>query len=218
MQIGKRLKAIRLQNGKTLAALSRDAGVSKSMLSRIERDHAAPTTTTLEKIASGLGVDLAALLTDPDARDAVTSPDRRPGQAGAPLASPGDGMARNGAEPIAVSVVRHDQRKRVILPWGADYEMLCADMRRRIEFIHINYPVGGGSGELYSHDGEECGFVLQGRFRGVVGEQELILEEGDSISYASSIPHRWENAGDVEAKAIWAITPPSFLTGKLACE
>ena len=96
------------------------------------------------------------------------------------------------------------------MPWGATYELLCPDMQHRIEFISMNYPVGGGSHDLYSHDGEECGIVLQGRFRGIVGDQEVILEAGDSIYYASSIPHRWENAGDVEAKAIWAITPPSF--------
>ena len=96
------------------------------------------------------------------------------------------------------------------MPWGADYEMLCPDMQHAIEFIQIDYPVGGGSRELYSHDGEECGVVLEGRFRGFVGDQELILEAGDSVYYSSSIPHRWENAGDVEAKAIWAVTPPSF--------
>jgi transcriptional regulator with XRE-family HTH domain len=195
MEIGDRLKTLRLQRGMTLADLSRAAGVSTSMLSRVERNDSAPTVTTLERIAAALGLDVAALFA---------------GAAGAEVT--------DAAAPAAVAVVRHDQRKRVILPWGADYEMLSPDLQRRIEFIHINYPVGGGSGDLYSHDGEECGVVLQGRFRGVVGDQEFILEPGDSISYASSVPHRWENAGDVEAKAIWAITPPSFLTGKLTSE
>jgi quercetin dioxygenase-like cupin family protein len=96
------------------------------------------------------------------------------------------------------------------MPWGATYEMLCPDMQHRIEFLSITYPVGGGSEDFYSHDGEECGVVVEGRFRGIVGDQEFVLEAGDSVYYASSIPHRWENAGDVEAKAIWAITPPSF--------
>ena len=88
--------------------------------------------------------------------------------------------------------------------------MLCPDMQHKIEFICINYPVGGGAEEFYSHEGEECGLILEGTFKGTIGDQEFVLEPGDSIYYASSIPHRWENAGDVEAKAIWAITPPSF--------
>ena len=134
------------------------------------------------------------------------------GRAGALDAPP----ARGNGEPAQVSIVRADQRKKLILPWGATYEMLTPDLQRRIEFIFIIYPVNGGSGDLYSHEGEECGFVVEGRFRGVVGDREFTLEAGDSISYSSPIPHRWENAGDVVARAVWAITPPSFLIGRIS--
>jgi transcriptional regulator with XRE-family HTH domain len=210
MQIGDKLKAIRLQERITLAGLSTDAGVSTSMLSRIERNDSAPTITTLQKIASALGVELADLFSDLEAGDPIASP----GRSALPLVPRGRsldaGTTENAHESTPVSVVRKPQRKKVIMPWGANYEMLCPDMQHRIEFIVINYPVSGGSEDLYSHDGEECGVVLEGRFRGIVGDQEFILEAGDSIYYASSIPHRWENAGDVEAKAIWAVTPPSF--------
>ena len=74
----------------------------------------------------------------------------------------------------------------------------------------FHYPVGAKVEEFYTHDGEECGMVLEGRFKGIIGDQEIILEPGDSIYYDSSIPHRWENAGETEVRAIWAITPPSF--------
>lgn len=210
MEIGERLRAIRLQNGLTLAGLSMEAGVSKSMLSRIERNDSAPTTTTLQKVASALDVDLAYFFHDLDDGDPTASPRRgeRPVVARDRFLDAGAGRNGNGAP--AVAVVREHQRKRLIMPWGADYEMLCPDMQHTIEFIQIDYPVGGGSPDLYSHDGEECGVVLQGRFRGIVGDQEIVLEVGDSVYYSSLIPHRWENAGDVEAKAIWAVTPPSF--------
>ena len=210
MGIGDRLRAIRLQNGLTLADLSTKAGVSKSMLSRIERNDSAPTTTTLHKIASALGVALADLFDDRGGGDPDALRDRDAPPVVARDRSLDPGATRNGNGAPAVAVVRERQRKRLIMPWGADYEMLCPDMQHAIEFIQIDYPVGGGSRELYSHDGEECGVVLEGRFRGFVGDQELILEAGDSVYYSSSIPHRWENAGDVEAKAIWAVTPPSF--------
>jgi transcriptional regulator with XRE-family HTH domain/mannose-6-phosphate isomerase-like protein (cupin superfamily) len=232
MQIGDRLKASRLGAGMTLAVLAKEAGVSKSMLSRIERNDSAPTVTILEKIAGALGVDLAFLFGEREAgrdgagvgtgRRAPDAPagDRRGPEVPADQASTAVD-AGNGTGPAVdatavVSVVRRHQRKKVIMPWGADYEMLTPDMQRRIEFIAITYPVNGGSGDLYSHEGEECGVVVEGRFRGIVGDEEFVLEVGDSIYYASSIPHRWENAGDVEAKAIWAITPPSFLTGKIS--
>lgn len=210
MQIGDKLRAVRLQRHLTLAGLSKDAGVSKSMLSNIERNLSAPTVTTLQKIAGALGVDLASLFSNLDAGDPGAPSGRRTLPVIARDRSLDADAARNGNGSPAVSVVREHQRKRLIMPWGADYEMLCPDMQHAIEFIQIDYPVGGGSQDLYSHDGEECGVVLQGRFRGIVGDQELILEVGDSVYYSSSIPHRWENAGDVEAKAIWAVTPPSF--------
>lgn len=212
MRIGDKLKAIRLENQMTLVGLSRAAGVSKSMLSRIERNQSAPTITTLQKIARALGTDVASLVDDLDAGDGAASAHTGASPAAVRSRPLDPDATRNGGDtaPAPLSIVRHDRRRRVIMPWGADYEMLCPDMQHRIEFIAMNYPVGGGSHELYSHDGEECGIVVQGRFRGFVGDQEFILEVGDSVYYASSIPHRWENAGDVEAKAIWAITPPSF--------
>jgi mannose-6-phosphate isomerase-like protein (cupin superfamily)/DNA-binding XRE family transcriptional regulator len=213
MQIGDKLRSLRLQRHLTLAELSQAAGVSKSMLSRIERDDSAPTVTTLDKIATALGTDLGRLFGDEDGASAPARGQGFPVSA-VERSSLADTMA-NGNGPAAVAVVRAGQRKKVIMPWGADYEMLAPDMRRRIEFIAITYPVDGGSGELYSHEGEECGVVVEGRFRGIVGGEEFVLEPGDSIYYASSTPHRWENAGDVEAKAVWAITPPSFLTGKI---
>jgi transcriptional regulator with XRE-family HTH domain len=213
MQIGDNLRSLRLQRHLTLAELSQSAGVSKSMLSRIERDDSAPTITTLDKIASALGTDLGRLFGGEDAASTRSRGRVLSVSAAARSLRADTTTSENG--PAAVAVVRAGQRKKVIMPWGADYEMLAPDMRRRIEFIAITYPVNGGSGELYSHEGEECGVVVDGRFRGIVGDEEFVLEPGDSIYYASPTPHRWENAGDVEAKAIWAITPPSFLTGKI---
>ena len=210
MQIGEKLKAIRFQNRMTLVELSRRAGVSKSLLSRIECNRSVPTITTLQKIAIALKLDLASLFGNLDAKNHTSPGDRSALQLVSGDQSLDPEPMKNGNDSKVVSVVRKEQRKKLIMPWGANYEMLCPDMQHRIEFIYINYPVGGRAEEFYSHDGEECGIVLEGRFKATIGDQAFILEAGDSIYYASSIPHRWENAGDVEAKLIWAITPPSF--------
>ncbi len=210
MQIGDKLRAIRLQNRMTLVELSNEAGVSKSLLSRIERNHSVPTITTLLKIATALKLDLAKFFDNHQAEEFAASSDQSALSVAPGNQHPDSALARNGNDSKTISVIRGDQRKKVLIPWGATYEMLCPDMQHRIEFIYINYPVGGRAEEFYSHEGEECGVVLEGRFKATIGDQEFILEAGDSIYYASSIPHRWENAGDVEAKAIWAITPPSF--------
>ncbi len=41
-------------------------------------------------------------------------------------------------------------------------------------------------------------------------EGNHILEEGDSIYFESTIPHRYVNIGDNVCISIWAITPASF--------
>jgi len=96
------------------------------------------------------------------------------------------------------------------MPWGTTMEMLSPDFRHKVEFMYLIYPPGTRVEERYDHEGEECGLVLEGTFVGVVGDQEIILEAGDSVYYDSSIPHRWENIGAKEVRVIWVITPPWF--------
>ncbi len=192
MEIGEKVKALRLVNRMTLNELSEKSGVSKSLLSQIERNISVPTVTTLQKIANAFRIPISSMFSE---NNDVTQP-----------AAPNRSDTSSGG----LMVVRKGGRKKLIMPWGAWQEMLCPDLRHRIEFIYLHYPVGTKVEEFYTHDGEECGIVLEGRFRAVIGDQEIILEPGDSIYYNSSIPHRWENAGEKEATAIWAITPPSF--------
>jgi quercetin dioxygenase-like cupin family protein len=52
--------------------------------------------------------------------------------------------------------------------------------------------------------------LLEGTFKVTIGDQEFILQEGDSIYFDSTIPHSWENIGDTEVKFVSALTPPSL--------
>lgn len=68
-EIGATLQKLRLGRGLTLEDLSRVAGVSKSMLSQIEREKANPTIAITWRLANALGVGIGELLTGqtPDA-------------------------------------------------------------------------------------------------------------------------------------------------------
>lgn len=194
-ELGEKIKFLRKQSRMTLQELSDRSHVSKSLLSQIERGNSVPTVTKLQKIAQALRLNMSELFLEIET-------DRNHN---------GDGLSVLAADESNLPiVVRKRQRKKMITPWGAVHEMLSPDLQHKIEFILIQQPVGTRVSELYAHEGEECGLVLEGRFKGIFGEHEFILEPGDSIYYDSSIPHRWENGGDVEVKAIWAITPPSF--------
>jgi DNA-binding transcriptional MerR regulator/quercetin dioxygenase-like cupin family protein len=70
---------------------------------------------------------------------------------------------------------------------------------------------GGGSGESYSHDGEEFLHVLRGEFEIWLQHQgHYRLRTGDSLYFESSTPHRWKNPGRTEAWLLWVNTPPTF--------
>ncbi len=63
-RIGTRVHELRRDRGLTLDGLAAECGVSRSMLSLIERGNSSPTAFVLNKIATGLGVPLAALFDD----------------------------------------------------------------------------------------------------------------------------------------------------------
>jgi transcriptional regulator with XRE-family HTH domain len=63
-RIARRVHALRTSLGMSLDALSVRCDVSRSMLSLVERGESSPTAVVLEKIATGLGVSLAALFDD----------------------------------------------------------------------------------------------------------------------------------------------------------
>jgi transcriptional regulator with XRE-family HTH domain len=70
---------------------------------------------------------------------------------------------------------------------------------------------GGGSGESYSHEGEEFLHVLRGDFEIWLNSGEHYrLKSGDSLYFESSIPHRWKNPGRKETLLLWVNTPPTF--------
>jgi transcriptional regulator with XRE-family HTH domain len=60
-RIAGRVRALRGERGLSLEALAGRSGVSRSMISRVERGESSPTAVVLDRIANGLGVPLAGL-------------------------------------------------------------------------------------------------------------------------------------------------------------
>ena len=64
-RIAARARQIRADQGLALDALAERSGVSRSMISLIERGESSPTAVVLEKLATGLGVPLASFFDAP---------------------------------------------------------------------------------------------------------------------------------------------------------
>lgn len=117
----------------------------------------------------------------------------------------------NGARPTRSLVVRPGQRRVLSSGNGITYHLLTPDTSGRIEFILSEYLPGATTGDLrYSHAGEECGLVLQGRLEIQIGEEVYALKSGDSIRFDCAVPHRLTNIGRTRLRCVWAVSPPSF--------
>ena len=62
----------------------------------------------------------------------------------------------------------------------------------------------------FLHPGEECVTMVQGQLYVRVNDTGYLLEEGDSLTYDSSLPHWYRNSSRHAAVLIGAMTPPSF--------
>jgi mannose-6-phosphate isomerase-like protein (cupin superfamily) len=82
---------------------------------------------------------------------------------------------------------------------------------RALAFLDETYPPGADTGEeMYAHEGEEAGLVVEGRLELTVGGEVHILEPGDSYYFESSRPHRFRNPFAAPARLISATTPANF--------
>ena len=77
-RIAERVRDLRVSSGLTLEALAERTGVSRSMISLIERAESSPTAALLERLATGLNVPLASLfdLPGPDPQPVVRRADQ----------------------------------------------------------------------------------------------------------------------------------------------
>ena len=106
-------------------------------------------------------------------------------------------------------LVRPERRKVLEAGPGVRMELLAwgnAVMEPHLFRIAPN----AGSGDSYSHEGEEFLFVLRGEFKIALNGEEYLLKRGDSFYFESATPHTWSNPGRTETWVLWVNTPPTF--------
>ena len=67
-----------------------------------------------------------------------------------------------------------------------------------------------GSGESYTHAGEEFLYILRGQLAITLEKEQFRLKAGDSFYFESARPHHWKNPGRTETWVLWVNTPPTF--------
>ncbi|MCM1195425.1 MAG: helix-turn-helix domain-containing protein [Firmicutes bacterium] len=81
---------------------------------------------------------------------------------------------------------------------------------KEMEPIIITLPEGGSSEERFPFEGEEFGYVLEGKVEIVTEKETYRLGKGDAFSIDGKRQHSLVNAGKSEAKVLWVTTPSNF--------
>ncbi len=91
------------------------------------------------------------------------------------------------------------------------YELLTPHMHGVLGMIKAHIAAGWSNEKApFVHDGDECITVTEGQLVVCISSTRYTLNEGDSLTYDSSLPHWYRNPTDRGAVLIGAMTPPSF--------
>jgi transcriptional regulator with XRE-family HTH domain len=188
-RIAQRVRALRLQAGLSLESLATRCGVSRSMISLIERAEASPTAVVLDKLAVGLGVTLASLFDAPAGPAANPSPVAR--RTAQPVwADPGSGYQRRSVTPAGVAAPF--QIVEVQFPPGA----------------RVAYETGARDGHVHQQV-----WLLEGRIDVTTGPDTHRLETGDCLAMRLDAPTAFHNPGRKPARYVVVISSPGVVGG-----
>ncbi len=161
------IRHFRKKNSFSLEMLADVSGVSRSMISKIERCETVPSTVILSKLAEALGVTFSQLMAPAVEREVVHIPaERQP-----VLRDDESGFLRRCISPV--------------LPG------------RGIDWVLNTLPPAAETGTFVAHRRgvEEYIYVLRGRMRVTIGHQHATLKRGDSLYFQADVDHSFLNLG-----------------------
>lgn len=178
LKLGERLKDIRVSLGLTLEEASKRTGLARSTLSKIENEQISPTFQAMQKLATGLAIDIPQLFEPPKT---ITASGRRD------ITRCGEGR------PHPTSTYEH--------------ELLATQLtnKKMMPFkSHVRARSFDDYSEWIRHDGEEFLLVLKGEITFFSEFYEPIhLVEGDSAYYDATMGHMLTSVSEEDALILW---------------
>ena len=184
LHIGMKIRELRKKAGLVLQDLSNRTGLSKALLSQVEKEVVSPPIATLLKISKALNVNLSFFFQDGDPEERVV-------------------VVRKDESKVIDS--RHFGREAS----GYYYEALAYKKSKKYMEPFLVEFKREKAGELsyFSHEGEEFIYLLEGKLEFRTEAQHFILDPGDSLYFESSLPHAYRALGRGNAKALSVIYP-----------
>jgi transcriptional regulator with XRE-family HTH domain len=169
--LGGRVKHLRSARGWSLESLANASGVSRSMLSQIEREQANPTLAVTLRIARAFGLTLGELIEMPGAASAVT------------VIRANDHTYHYRSD--------KDCTIRTLSP---------LNLEKDVELYEVRLQPGGALRSSPHFEGtREFLTVQKGKLRIESGNDSEELSPGDSASYRADVPHALVNTGKSES-------------------
>ena len=179
--IGAQLKSIRMRNKLTLKEAGNLTNLAPSTLSKIENEQISPTFTVMQKLATGLNIELPQLFTKPTGAQAV-------GRRDVTLKGQGNYHLTSTYEHELLST-QFSHKK--MMPYK------CRVHARSFDDF----------GEWVRHSGEEYMLVLEGEVQLLTEFYEPVnLVEGDSVYYDAMMGHLVISVSDHDAQILWVTT------------
>jgi transcriptional regulator with XRE-family HTH domain len=180
--IGATLRALRLKKKMGLVELGKHTGLSPALLSKLERGLMFPTLPTLLRVAMVFGIGL-------------------------------DHFFAGSRDTPALAVVRRSERRRFPdLPGSRrpSYYFESLDFpvpnRRLNAYLADFQAVSAEEASVHTHEGAEVIYVMEGTVAVTVGEQEHVLQAGDSIYFDPAPPHSYRRIGRRPCRAVISTT------------
>ena len=180
MDIGEKLRLLRLQRNLTQEEVADRCELSKGFISQVERNLASPSIATLTDMLECLGVSLAAFFSDKGGEKTVFAPQ--------------DMFVKEDPETLRGQVT-----------W-----LVPDAQKNDMEPILVELGPGGETDEEDPHEGEEFGYVLSGTIKIVLGDRAERVHRDESFCFHPTAPHKLVNTGKSACKVLWISTPPSF--------
>lgn len=166
-RIAGRIRELRADQKLSLEVLASRSGVSRSMISFIERGESSPTAVILEKLAAGLGVTLASLFDPPAAK------------------APGGPLVRR-ADQVEWQDPASGYIRRNITPPGQGQPMQIVDIHfpagQRVAFENVR------ERSVYQQI-----WMLKGEMTITLGTECHRLRTGDCLAVMLNRPHMFHN-------------------------
>ena len=184
-RIAQRVHELRAAQGLSLEALAARTGVSRSMISLIERGESSPTAVVLEKLSVGLGVALASLFDAPAAERAHSGPVARLAQQ-PQWRDPASGYLRRNVSPAGVD--SPIQIVEVQFPPGA----------------RVAYETGARGTRVHQQV-----WVLEGSIDVTLGTEVHRLKTGDCLAHVLDQPTAFHNPTRKPARYAVVLVSPT---------